>query len=211
MYSAVILCAGKGSRTKLEYNKMFYKINNETLYEKVTQIFIKDNQCHQIIIVAKKDEIPKFQELLHHPKIEFVEGGKERQDSVYAGLKKVNKDYVLIHDGARPYLKQQSINDLLECLKKHTACLLMVPSKDTVKEVVDGKVIQTLPREKLMQAQTPQAFKTEVILNAYEKGIEANLPVTDDASMVEQFSDEDVFVVMGDYENIKVTTTEDLV
>lgn len=211
MYSVIVLCAGRGTRTGLDYNKMLYQFDDgRTVYEMTIDHFIHDNQCHQIIVVTQPYERETFQSLVQHPLIEFVDGGKERQDSVYEGLKRVNCEYVLIHDGARPYVKDEHIELLLQCLKEHKACLLMVPCKDTIKEVSHGKVVKTLKRETLMQAQTPQAFDTQLILDAYQIGIEKNFQATDDAQMVEMFSDEDVYIVVGDYENKKITTKEDL-
>ena len=210
MYSAIILCAGKGTRTGLEYNKMLYKFKDKTIYEMTLDIFLKDERCHQIIVVTSLEEKDVFQKLTQKPQVEFVVGGKERQDSVYAGLQKVKCEYVLIHDGARPYVKKENIDALLECLKTHEACLLMVPCKDTIKRVMNGKIVETLSRSELMQAQTPQAFKKDVIYEAYRKGIEESFQATDDAQMVEHFTDTEVYAVMGDYENKKITTPEDL-
>lgn len=211
MYSVIVLCAGKGTRTGLDYNKMLYQFEGgQTVYEMTLKHFIYDEQCGQIIVVTQPYERETFHSLVQHPLIEFVDGGKERQDSVYEGLKRVKHEYVLIHDGARPYVKEEYIHLLLECLKEHRACLLMVPCKDTIKEVYDGKIVKTLKRESLMQAQTPQAFDSQLILNAYRKGIESHFQATDDAQMVEMFSHEDVYIVVGDYENKKITTREDL-
>lgn len=211
MYSVIILCAGKGTRTGLDYNKMLYTFEGKTVYEMTLEKFIYDEKCGQIIVVTRKEERQTFKQMIQNQKIEFVDGGKERQDSVYAGLKKVCHDYVLIHDGARPYVEDHYIQSLLECLKEHKACLLMVPCKDTIKRVIDGKVIETLKREELMQAQTPQAFHKDIIIEAYQKGIQFNYAATDDAQMVEKFTDEAVYVVMGDYANKKITTPEDLI
>jgi 2-C-methyl-D-erythritol 4-phosphate cytidylyltransferase len=209
-YSVIILCAGKGTRTGLEYNKMFYSFQNKTIYELTLSCFLEDQRCTQIIVVCKDDEKAAFQKLCNNAKLEFITGGKERQNSVYNGLQIVKNEYVFIHDGARPFLKNKQINDLLDAVIKHQACLLMVPCKDTIKEVENGKVVKTLKREKLMQAQTPQVFLTSLIKEAYQKGINSDYQVTDDASMVEVFTDNDVYVVNGDYENIKITTKEDL-
>lgn len=211
MYSAVVLCAGKGTRTGLNYNKMLYEFHGKTVYERTLSIFLEDENCGQVIVVTQPHERETFQKLVKNQKIDFVDGGKERQDSVYEGLKKCKEKYVFIHDGARPYLKKESIQALRECLKTHKACLLMVPCKDTIKEVIDGKVVTTLKRETLMQAQTPQAFERELVLEAYRKGIASHYQATDDAQMVEMFSNENVYAVMGDYENKKITTKEDLV
>lgn len=210
MYSVIILCAGKGTRTGLDYNKMLFQFNGQTVYEMTLAHFIEDQRCGQIIVVTQAFERNKFEELSHDERIEFAIGGKERQDSVVAGLTKVKYDYVLIHDGARPYVKKENIDALLECLKYHKACLLMVPCKDTIKKVVNGKVIETLKRSELMQAQTPQAFYKELISQAYSRGMREGFLATDDAQMVEMFSDENVYAIIGDYENKKITTPEDL-
>lgn len=210
MYSVIILCAGKGRRSGLSYNKMLFRFQDKTVYEMTLDVFLKDERCGQVVVVTRNEERQLFAELVKDERIEFVDGGKERQDSVYEGLKKVCYDDVFIHDGARPYIKKESVDELLKCLTQHQACLLMVPCKDTIKEVKDGKVMKTLQRETLMQAQTPQAFKKDIILEAYQKGIESHVQATDDAQMVELFTNSDVYAVMGDYENKKITTKDDL-
>ncbi len=209
-YSVIILCAGSGTRTGLKYNKMFYKLENQTIYEKTLSVFINDIRCKQIIVVCKKSEIDDFKILSKDKRIQYCIGGKERQDSVYNGLQLVSSEHVLIHDGARPYIEKKVIDDICQCLCRHNACLVMVPSKDTIKEVVDGKVVNTPNREQMMQAQTPQAFLTKLILSAYQKGKEMQFVATDDASLVENFEQEEVYVVLGSYTNKKITTIEDL-
>ena len=210
MYSVIILCAGKGTRTGLDYNKMLYEFNGKTVYEMTLENFIHDSKCGQINVVTQPFERKLFERLSKDSRIEFADGGQERQDSVYEGLKKTKGDYVLIHDGARPFVKRKHIDALLECLKVHSACLLMVPCKDTIKKVVNGKVVETLKRSELMQAQTPQAFHRDVIVDAYSQGILEEYQATDDAQMVEKFSDVKVYAIVSDYENIKITTPEDL-
>ncbi|MEG0368064.1 MAG: 2-C-methyl-D-erythritol 4-phosphate cytidylyltransferase [Coprobacillus sp.] len=211
MYSVIILCAGKGTRTGLDYNKMLYQFQGKTVYERTLEQFLSDERCQQIIVVTQSHERQTFMDLCSNDKIEFVDGGAERQDSVYSGLQKVTCEYVFIHDGARPFLKKEQIDNLLLCLKDHSACLLMVPCKDTIKKVINGKVVETFDRSCLMQAQTPQSFHTDIIMKAYQKGIETHFQATDDAQMVELFTDEEVYVVLGDYENKKITTQEDLI
>lgn len=209
-YSTIILCAGKGSRSGLNYNKMLYRFQDKTVYEMTMELFLNDKRCKQIIVVTKKDEINDLKKLIMSNKIEYIFGGQERQDSVYNGLQVVNQNYVLIHDGARPYLKIENVNDLLSCLKSNDACLLSVPVKDTIKVCKDGKVLETLPRTMLMQAQTPQAFKTSLIKECYQLGKDNNVMATDDTSLVEKFKNIEIKTVMGSYDNIKITTPEDL-
>lgn len=209
-YSAIVLCAGKGSRSGLTYNKMLYRFKNKTVYEMSMEIFLNDERCKQIVVVTKEEELDDLKKLISSKKIDYVFGGKERQDSVYNGLQVVKEDYVLIHDGARPYLKKENIDDILECLNKNDACLLVVPVKDTIKVCIDGNIVKTLPREQLVQAQTPQAFKTELIKRCYQKGKDKNYIATDDASLVEYFENTEVKAVLGSYSNIKITTPDDL-
>lgn len=209
-YSAIVLCAGKGSRSGLTYNKMLYRFKNKTVYEMTMDIFLNDERCKQIVVVTKEEELDDLKKLISSKKIDYVFGGKERQDSVYNGLQVVKEDYVLIHDGARPYLKKENIDDILECLNKNNACLLVVPVKDTIKVCMDGNIVKTLPREQLVQAQTPQAFKIELIKRCYQKGKDQNYIATDDASLVEYFENIEVKAVLGSYSNIKITTPDDL-
>ena len=195
-YSLILLCAGSGKRTGLKYNKIFYKINNQTVYEMNISHFLEDNRCKQIIVVTKENEIDDIRTLVNDSRIEYVFGGKERQDSVYEGLQKVKENHVFIHDGARPYVSKQSINDLVECLKTYDAGLLMV--------------LKTLKRETLMQAQTPQVFKSEDIKVAYQKAKDEGYVATDDSQLFERYIDKDIKAVLGDYSNLKITTQEDL-
>ena len=188
-YSLILLCAGSGKRTGLKYNKIFYKINYQTVYEMNISHFLEDTKCKQIIVVTKENEIEDIKKLVSDSRIEYVFGG---------------------HDGARPYVNKESIDDLVECLKDYSAGLLMVPCKDTIKEVKDGIVVKTLKRETLMQAQTPQVFKSEDIKIAYQKAKDEGFVATDDSQLFERYIDKEIKVVLGDYGNLKITTQEDL-
>lgn len=209
-YSVIVLCAGKGSRSGLNYNKMLYRFKDKTIYQMTMEVFLNDERCKQIVVVTKEDEIMELKKLVCDQKITYVYGGQERQDSVYNGLQAVVQEHVLIHDGARPYVSKTNIDDLLSCLQENDACLLMVPVKDTIKLCKDGEIVETLPRASLMQAQTPQAFKTSLIKECYQQAKDSAFAATDDASLVEQFGSVPVKVVLGSYENIKITTPEDL-
>ena len=209
-YSTILLAAGKGSRTNLEYNKVFYTFSDGMcVLEKSMAFFLKDEDCKQIILVCaeyEKDEVEKKYRI--DPRIGVVTGGKTRQESVYNGLQIVNQDYVMIHDGARPYLQMKWIEQLKKALQDYSACLLMVPSVDTTKIVVDGFVQETLKRETIYHAQTPQAFKTSLIRMCHEKGM--NQQATDDAQLVEWYSNEKIKVVLSSFTNKKITLPEDL-
>ena len=210
-YSALIVAAGSGSRMGLGYNKLLYTFENgDTIIEKTVEIFRKDERCKQIILVISKEDQATFAHLFQDKSIQFVLGGDTRADSVYNGLKEVREAYVFIHDGARPWLSMECIDRIITKLEEVDACLLMVPVKDTVKEVQNGKITVTLKRSDLRLAQTPQAFLTSLIKASYEKAKNMEIEVTDDASIVELCSDEHVYEVEGSYDNIKVTTKEDL-
>ena len=137
-------------------------------------------------------------------------GGATRQESVYNGLKAVHEENVLIHDGARPWVSKKNVDALLEKLAEHPACILMVPAKDTVKVVEKGIIKETLQRERLWLAQTPQAFDTRLIISCYKRAMDLGIQATDDAQVVELTCDMPVLCVKGSYDNIKITTKEDL-
>lgn len=211
-YSVVIVAAGSGSRMGLGYNKLLYKLQSgETIIEKTVRVFEEEDTCLQIIVVTSREDIILFQTMFKQRNVMFVEGGNTRQESVGKGLAFVNQSYVMIHDGARPWVSSKCLDTIMTTLETHDACLLMVPVKDTIKEVVDGKVLQTFQRSNLRQAQTPQAFKTSLIKECYAIAEEHNIIATDDAQVVELCSKEIVLEVEGDYENVKVTTMEDII
>ncbi len=209
-YSALICAAGSGTRMHLGYNKVYAKLQSGlTILDTTLSIFEKDEECKQIIVVTDLETFQKNHKG-SSDKVVVVEGGATRQESVYHGLLAVNQEYVMIHDGARPYLTQQNLQDVKEALENEDACLLMVPCKDTIKKVINGYVETTYDRSTLMNAQTPQAFRTSLILDCTKQAIQDNFTGTDDASLVERYSDVKVKAVKGSYSNIKITTIEDL-
>lgn len=209
-YSSVIVAAGSGSRTGLEYNKVFHKIADKTIIEMSAHNFIADPDCQQVIIVVNPSELTLFKQLEFDSKVEFVNGGDSRQESVYNGLQSVNQEYVMIHDGARPFVTLKIIERIKEGLVDYDACVAMVKTVDTIKIVKNDVIVNTPVRDTLYNSQTPQAFKTELIISSYKSLMAQKAEVTDDSQAVEFTSDEDIYVVEGDYSNIKVTTAEDL-
>jgi 2-C-methyl-D-erythritol 4-phosphate cytidylyltransferase len=210
-YSALIVAAGQGKRMGLGYNKVLYQLSDEcTVLQQVIKVFFDDPRCKQIIVVMNKEDIANCAKQQESGKIVHVKGGTTRQESVFNGLGAVSEDYVLIHDGARPFLTHKCIDDLLSALESEKACLLAVRVKDTIKVVENGYIKETLYRDNLIQAQTPQAFETNFIINCYKEGKKQGLTFTDDAQIVELVSDVKIKVVEGDYRNFKITTIEDL-
>lgn len=213
-YSVCLLAAGKGSRTQLDYNKVFYHLNSgKTVLETITDLFLKDPDCKQVIVVHADYEKKDILKLLDHKdeRLEFTHGGATRQESVYNALQKVSQKYVMIHDAARPYLRQQELEKLKTALLENPACLLMVPEVDTVKKVDEnGYVIETLNRSQIWKAQTPQCFQTDLIKEVHEIAKKKEKTGTDDAQLVEWFSKVPVLAVQGISTNTKITNPEDL-
>ena len=206
-YSCVIVAAGKGSRMNLGYNKVYYMLDDKCILEHTIKAFKDDHDCKEIIVVCDIDD---FKAHIKDDDVILVSGGATRSDSVYNGLQKVSYEYVMIHDGARPYVSSKILDDTKQCLSKHNACLAMVDCKDTIKKVIDNKVVKTYDRTTLKNAQTPQSFKTSLIIEAYQKAIADNFIATDDASIYEVYGNDDVYVIEGSYDNIKITTIEDI-
>lgn len=215
---AIVLAAGKGTRMGTDIAKQYLTVNNKPLLYYTLKAF-DDSLVDEIIVVVgngEEDYCRKhvvdaypFQKIS-----KIVIGGKERYDSVYEGLKAIEEcEYVLIHDGARPCLRPEMINKTIEEVKTKKACVVGVPVKDTIKVVENtGRIIDTPERAKLMITQTPQAFDYEMLCSAYEKlFLQEGINVTDDAMVVETMLHKEVYMVEGDYCNIKVTTPEDLV
>ena len=211
-YSVIVLAAGRGSRTNLDYNKVFYTFENgQTVLNKSLSVFLSDEDCKQVVLVCadyEKDYVTE--NYLYDSRIQVVTGGQTRQDSVYNGLQIVDQDYVMIHDGARPFVEKKWILDFKHSLETEDACLLMVPSVDTTKIVVDGYVKESLERKLVYHAQTPQCFKTDLIKECHQLARNKQVQATDDAQLVEWFSKARVKVVLSSFTNKKITLPEDL-
>lgn len=210
-YSVLLLAAGKGTRMGLGYNKMFFNLDGgETVLQHSIELFLHDSRCKQIVVVTNRTDMPKIVSTSDSGKIVMVNGGDRRQDSVMNGLMAIKEDVVLIHDGARPYVKMEAINRLLEAIVDHKACVLAIKPKDIIKEVKDGYVVNTIDSDQYMLIQTPQAYRTSFIINCYTKAILEGFESIDDAQMVELVSDVKIKVVEGNHSNYKITTIEDL-
>lgn len=211
-YSVIIAAAGKGTRMGLKYNKMFLPIEGgKTILEKTLSIFLDDPRCKQIVIVTNPEDISKLIDRYEEGRIVYVMGGKTRQESVFHGLKAVKDEVVLVHDGARPWLPLSDINNLLEAMKTEKAAILGTKAVQTIKEVHNGYIKKTIPRQALYQAQTPQAFNTKLLLECHQLAEKNNFHATDDAQLVENFSTTAIKIIDGSYTNTKITTIHDLI
>lgn len=216
--SAIILSGGSGKRMKMDIPKQYMDINGHPLIYYTIKAF-EESSVDDIILVTGMDyteycrnEIVKRYQFKKVKKI--VAGGAERYDSVYSGLMAAeNCDYVLIHDGARACIAGKVIEDAINNVMKYKTAVAAVPVKDTIKQASpDGYVTATPDRNTLWQIQTPQAFKRENIIMAYDKMYESGRTkgITDDAMVMEQFGYDRIKLFMSDYNNIKFTTKEDI-
>lgn len=211
-FSVVIPAAGMGSRMGLGYNKILLEIDNEPIYIKTIRKFLDIDECTEVIVVLSDSELTDLKPALLElsSKIKVCVGGSTRQASVFNGLSLVSEEYVLIHDCARPYITKEKILEVYEETVKHKAVLLSVPSKDSVKVVRDGCVVESLARDTIYYAQTPQSFEISLIIKAHTLALADNYIGTDDTELVAKYTDVVVKNVVGDYSNIKITTKDDI-
>ncbi len=218
MVSAMVLAAGSGSRMKSKTPKQFLMLGDKPLIYYSLKTF-EASVVDEIILVCRfedieycKQEVVKKYDFTKVKRI--VAGGKERYDSVSKGLKALNKksDIVMIHDGARPFVTNGMILGSISAARRYKACTTAVPAKDTIK-VVDTDMfgIDTPDRKTLYQIQTPQTFDRRLLEEAYSRlRSDENKNITDDTMIVEKYMDQRVKIIEGSYENIKVTTPEDM-
>lgn len=217
--SVIIVAGGSGKRMGMSIKKQYILLDEKEVLAHTIEAFNNCTFIDEIIVVVGEEEIEYTQENIikkyGYTKVkQVVAGGKERQDSVYNGL--INTDshskYVMIHDGARPFIGKDTISRALEVVKQNKACVVAVPVKDTIKVVNnESKVIEHTPkRETLWSVQTPQCFEKEMLLAAYAFAHQTNLAVTDDSMLVEAYGKK-VYIVEGEYTNIKITTKDDLI
>lgn len=205
---SIIITAGGTSSRYGNTNKLLEKIKDKTVIEETVSKFVDFENIDEIIISANNSIMDILNEMFNNPKIRIVEGGNTRQKSVYNALQYVNNEYVLIHDGARPLIRKDTIAYVLEAVAEKDAVSVMTKTTDTIKEVdADGRIIRTIDRSKLYNTQTPQGFKTSIIKEAHEKLRDGNF--TDDCSMLE-YLNIPVYIVNGSYTNIKITIKSDL-
>lgn len=216
-YTAIVLSGGSGKRMNSDIHKQYLLVDGKPIIYYSLKAF-EDSEVQEIVLVVGAGEIEYCKrEIIDKYNLKkvtkIVEGGKERYHSVFEGLKAIEKtDYVMIHDGARPFLNQDIIKRAMQAVKVYEACVVGMPVKDTIKIADDkGYAKDTPERKKVWMIQTPQSFAYELIYNAYRQMLEnENELITDDAMVVESMTDKKVKLIEGSYKNIKITTPEDL-
>lgn len=224
--TAIVLSAGQGKRMGTSVQKQYIELQGKPIIYYTLSVFQKSEIIDDIILVVGKDQLKYVQEEIvrkyHFTKVKtVVEGGHERYASVWQGLKareydkyyeNIQDGYVFIHDGARPFVDEEMLERAYDTVRKYKACVAGVPSKDTIKLINEEQFAVTTPeREYVWAVQTPQAFEKTLIFEAYARLMEEEcVHVTDDAMVVEQMMRLPVKLFEGSYENIKITTPEDL-
>ena len=225
---AIVAAAGIGKRLRSKTRKPYLGISGKPILIRTLMALSSSSGIKKIIVAVNRRDVNRCVALIRRFRVSkikaVISGGSQRQDSVANGLKRLDRDteIVLIHDGVRPFIDNRLIKDSIDCAKKFGACVVGVPVKATIKETKELKnrrtkeqknrktliVKRTIDRSNLWEIQTPQVFKKDVIVKAYERF--GSAPATDDAMLVEKLGI-DVKVVEGSYRNIKITTPEDLI
>lgn len=207
-YQAIVLAAGNSSRSGLSYNKVLFDINGKKIIEISIHNFLLDIDCQKVFLVCRECDMKELKNIVpESERIQYVLGGETRQESVKNALRFITSEYVFIHDGARPYYTSILLNRLKAKLKEEDAVIPVWSIQDTIKVVRNNYVIKTLKRDELKSIQTPQAFKTSVIVQAHNCASKNDY--TDDASMIEELINTPVATIDGEYSNRKYTYRED--
>ena len=211
-YSAVIAAAGSSTRFHHVTSKMLYEFEDGTrVIDRTLKLFVEDEDCRQIVVVSTGDVFEYLSSTRYLGKMVICYGGATRQESVFNGLLASMEEITLVHDGARCYLLKEDLEKVKENVTMDTGVILCKPETDTVKETdEEGYVIRTIDRSRLKRAQTPQAFRTDELLRCYKKAFEEGFVATDDAQIIEKYSDMKIKLVESTGHNTKVTTLDDV-
>lgn len=208
---AIILGAGNGTRMKTKDSKLLLKIGGKTVIERSVDAFLSSSDIDEVIVTAREQDLETFSALLTDERVTFVIGGDTRQQSVRNAVETIDECGLLaIHDGARPLISSDAIDDTVRAAKEYSAAATGVYVKDTIKVVdKDGFVVNTPNRSTLFAVQTPQIFDFELYKSALEFAEKNGRDFTDDCQLAEYYGKK-VKMVTGDYTNIKITTPEDI-
>lgn len=214
-YDVILPAAGSGKRMGAGKNKLFLQLLKKPIIIHTLEVFEQDEACRAIYLAVKPSERTYIQEQLQQYHITKVvampDGGEERQHSVYACLKEINQaEIVLVHDAARPFIEQKIIHQLMTTALEKGAAIAGVPAKDTMKRVNGSLIEETVDRSSLWMIQTPQAFDFNLLKRAEEQAHQEGFLGTDESMLIERLG-EPVYIVESNYENVKITTKEDLI
>ena len=210
--TAIILVAGNSTRFGKNTNKNFEIINKKSVLSYSLNAFLRNAYVDDIVVAIKKSELQQVENIINKElltkKVKIIIGGNTRKQSVYNCIKTINSDIVIIHDGARPLIKQDYITNCIENMEEFKGVTIGIKSKDTIKIVDENNiVINTTNRNNTWIIQTPQCFDRTTLLEMHRKYKDED--VTDDCSLLEK-DEYKIKIISGDYSNIKITTSDDL-
>lgn len=214
---AIVPAAGAGKRLGGSVKKQFLLLKDKPIIVHTLQRFEHCPDVDEIAVAVPEQYIVEMESLISHYRLHKISmvtvGGDKRQDSVYNALRRLNfrpSDIILVHDGVRPFVESRRISHLIRCCKEHGAAVLAVQPKDTIRRSRGGEFFdQTLDRNALWLVQTPQAFKAAILLKAFKEARRDRVYATDEAGLVERIGLK-ARIVEGSYDNIKITTQEDV-
>ena len=212
---AIIVGAGRGLRfaSDSQTQKQFLLLGGEPLILKTLQPFLTSNRISSCVLVVPKSAVDLIKKEVapyaSEDNIRVIAGGERRQDSVRFGVEAADgADVVVVHDAVRPFVRQKWISQVIDRCINNDGAIVALSVSDTLKKVVDGKICETIPREDIWQAQTPQAFRRELLMEVYASVDWENVHVTDEAQLLEIVG-KSVAIVPGSSENFKITTQDD--
>ena len=212
---AIIVGAGRGLRfaSDSQTQKQFLLLGGEPLILKTLQPFLTSNRISSCVLVVPKSAVDLVKKEVapyaSEDNIRVIAGGERRQDSVRFGVEAADgADVVVVHDAVRPFVRQKWISQVIDRCINNDGAIVALSVSDTLKKVVDGKICETIPREDIWQAQTPQAFRRELLMEVYASVDWENVHVTDEAQLLE-VAGKSVAIVPGSSENFKITTQDD--
>lgn len=215
--TAIVLAAGQGKRMGTKVQKQYLEISGKPVLFYSLDVFQKSELIDEVVLVVGKEQEEycwkEIVEKYNMTKVsKIVEGGAERYNSVWHGLQEIEDGFVFIHDGARPFVSEEILLRAYDVVQKEKACVVGMPVKDTIKIADENAFAKETPnRNYVWMVQTPQVFETALVKEAYGLLMQKEtIHVTDDAMVVEQVLGKRVKLVEGSYENIKITTPEDL-
>ena len=212
---AIIVGAGRGLRfaSDSQTQKQFLLLGGEPLILKTLQPFLTSNRISSCVLVVPKSAVDLVKKEVApyalEDNIRVIAGGERRQDSVRFGVEAADgADVVVVHDAVRPFVRQEWISQVIDRCINNDGAIIALSVSDTLKKVVDGRISETIPREDIWQAQTPQAFRRELLLEVYASVDWENVHVTDEAQLLE-IAGKSVAIIPGSSENFKITTQDD--
>ena len=210
--TGIILVAGNSTRYGKGINKNFENIGNKKVLSYSLRAFADNSNISDIILVVREEDLDTINEILEDERVDkpikLVYGGSSRKESVYNGLISTNSNIVIIHDGARPVIKQRYIDECIKYMKKYKGVIVGVKSKDTIKIVnSEDEIVSSTDRGYTWIGHTPQCFDRKLLLKLHEQNKDKN--ITDD-SMLLELAKYKVKIIEGEYSNIKITTSDDL-